>query len=143
VWTFQNDVTFWFGMVLCDNESYPEGTKVCTPNSDANIRVPPGPDHAGAAFPELQFYPPGLEGFGSCDKTRWCAAMTTASVPGFRGGCAWALSNDLPNQISNFGGEQAAWGPLLVTNYGFDTASTTSPAHPRPTPAHNPPTLTC
>ena len=32
-----------------------------------------------------------------------------------------ALSNDLPNQISNFGGEQAAWGPLLTTNYGFDT----------------------
>ena len=40
---------------------------------------------------------------------------------GLRGGCAWALSNDLPNQISNFGGEQAAWGPLLTTNYGFDT----------------------
>jgi len=44
-----------------------------------------------------------------------------ASVAGLRGGCAWALSNDLPNQISNFGGEQAAWGPLLTTNYGFDT----------------------
>jgi len=44
-----------------------------------------------------------------------------ASVPGLRGGCAWALSNDLPNQISNFGGEKAAWGPLLTVNYGFDT----------------------
>jgi hypothetical protein len=26
----------------------------------------------------------------------------------------------LPNQISNFGGEQAAWGPLELTDYGFD-----------------------
>ncbi len=30
------------------------------------------------------------------------------------------MSNDLPNQISNFGGEQAAWGPLELTDYGFD-----------------------
>jgi hypothetical protein len=34
--------------------------------------------------------------------------------------CAWALTNDIPGQISNFGGEQAAWGPLELTNYGFD-----------------------
>ena len=34
--------------------------------------------------------------------------------------CAWALTNDIPGQISNFGGEQAGWGPLELTNYGFD-----------------------
>ncbi len=34
--------------------------------------------------------------------------------------CAWGLTNDTPGQISNFGGEQAAWGPLELTNYGFD-----------------------
>jgi hypothetical protein len=34
------------------------------------------------------------------------------------GACAWTLSNDLPGQISNFGGEQAAWGPLERTDYG-------------------------
>jgi hypothetical protein len=34
--------------------------------------------------------------------------------------CAWGLTNDMPNQISNFGGEQAGWGPLETTNYGFD-----------------------
>ena len=80
VWTFQNDVTFWFGMTLCDNESYPEGTKACTPDSDSNIQVPPRADHAGAAFLEVQFYPPGLESFGSCDKARWCAALTIDSL---------------------------------------------------------------
>ena len=26
----------------------------------------------------------------------------------------------MPNQISNFGGEQAGWGPIELTNYGFD-----------------------
>lgn len=34
--------------------------------------------------------------------------------------CAWTPSNDLPNQITNFGGEQRAWGPLELTDYGFD-----------------------
>ena len=38
----------------------------------------------------------------------------------FEGGCAWTMSNDLPNQISNFGGEVSAWGPLELTDYGFD-----------------------
>jgi hypothetical protein len=33
-------------------------------------------------------------------------------------GCAYALSNDLPNQISNFGGMRKAWGHLEFTNYG-------------------------
>jgi len=80
VGTFQNEVTFWFGMTLCDNESYPEGTKVCTPNSDGNIQVPPQPNHAGAAFLEVQFYPPGREGFGSCDLKHWCAALTIDSL---------------------------------------------------------------
>ena len=42
--------------------------------------------------------------------------------PASLGSCAWGLSNDgLSNQLDNFGGEQAAWGPLEVTNYGFDT----------------------
>ena len=35
--------------------------------------------------------------------------------------CAWGLTNNIPRrQISNFGGEKAAWGPLELTNYGFD-----------------------
>jgi hypothetical protein len=41
VWTFQNDVTFWFGMVLCDNQSYPEGTKGLPPEQR--------PQHPGPA----------------------------------------------------------------------------------------------
>ena len=36
------------------------------------------------------------------------------------GACAWGLTNNMPHQLKNFGGEKAAWGPLERTNYGFD-----------------------
>jgi hypothetical protein len=70
----------WFGMVMCDNESYPEGTKVCHPNSDGNVQVPPRANHAGAAYMELQLYPPGFAPAISCDQTHWCAALTIDSL---------------------------------------------------------------
>ena len=49
---FQLTPAIWFGLTMCDNQSYPEGTKVCKPDSNSNIQVPPRPDHAGAAFTE-------------------------------------------------------------------------------------------
>ncbi len=74
--TFENQITFWFSMVLCDPNSFPQGA--CTPDSDTN-----NPNLAGSAILELQFSPPG---FGprdttgiSCDTTRWCAVLTIDS----------------------------------------------------------------
>ena len=89
-WNFQLRPTFWFGLTLCDTESAPEFTKVCTPDTDANDLVgldPAAPDyigkHPGNAFMELQFYGPGyvpqFEGFG-CTATQYCAAMTIDSL---------------------------------------------------------------
>ena len=81
---FQLTIAPWFGMTLCDNESYPEGNPVCT-TTDANIQVPPQPNHAGAAFVELQLYPPGYPPFIqkiSCDFKHWCAAMAIFSLQG-------------------------------------------------------------
>ncbi len=83
--------TFWFGMAMCDTQSYPEFTKTCTPDSDANIFDNPSPKapdyigrHPGTAFMELQFYPPGWvpeeQGGTSCDGTHWCAALTIDSL---------------------------------------------------------------
>src|SRR2546429_8526116 len=75
-WNFQLHPAFWFGMALCDTESYPEQVTGCTPDSDANIK--PLAQHPGTGFLELQFYPPGwVQQFdgSSCDPTRWCAAM--------------------------------------------------------------------
>src|SRR5712664_3996598 len=58
---------FWVGLALCDPNSNPFGA--CTPISDAN-----NPSTAGAAFLELQFYPPGSR-FGGCSDTQWCARL--------------------------------------------------------------------
>jgi hypothetical protein len=75
--------TIWYGMVMCDTQSYPNTVKTCTPDSNKNIRKAGNPDHPGAAYMELQFYPPGyvqqFDGF-SCSGTQWCVAMTIDSL---------------------------------------------------------------
>jgi hypothetical protein len=80
----------WYGMTLCDTTSYPEQVSTCTPDSNSNIVDPTvSPNHPGAAFLELQFYPPGwvqwptwavAVGTGSCDPTKWCAALNIDSL---------------------------------------------------------------
>jgi len=74
--SFQNFITFWFGMALCDPKSEPFGA--CVPNSDLN-----DPNTAGSAFLELQFYPPGqalAPALFSCDLVNWCAALNINSL---------------------------------------------------------------
>jgi hypothetical protein len=74
---------FWYGMAMCDTQSYPETVKKCVPDSNANISKPGSPYHAGTAYMELQFYPPGYvqqwNGF-SCSATKWCVALTIDSL---------------------------------------------------------------
>ena len=80
----------WFGMAMCDTQSYPEQKKTCPPDTDRNILDPTvSPRHVGEAFMELQFYPPGwvpwptwqvAVGASACDPTRWCAAMNIFSL---------------------------------------------------------------
>jgi hypothetical protein len=75
----------WFGMAVCDTQSYPEQVPTCKPDSDRNIVDPAAsPNHPGTGFTELQFYPPGwvpwptwavAVGASGCDPTRWCAAL--------------------------------------------------------------------
>jgi hypothetical protein len=80
-WNFELHPAFWFGMALCDTQSYPEQVSTCTPDSDTNIT--PLAKHAGTAFMELQFYPPGwVNQFNSqsCDVTRWCSALNIDSL---------------------------------------------------------------
>jgi hypothetical protein len=89
-YSFQLDGALWFGMALCDTQSYPEQVKFCPPDSDKNIVDPAvSPNHPGTAFTELQFYPPGwvewpafqiAVGAGSCDPTKWCAAMNVFTL---------------------------------------------------------------
>jgi hypothetical protein len=80
-WDFQLHPAFWFGMAMCDPESYPEVTQVCKPDSDSNIK--PMAQSPGVAFMEMQFYPPGWTAWPngvSCDASHWCAAMTIDSL---------------------------------------------------------------
>jgi hypothetical protein len=75
--SFQNFIAFWLSMTLCDPASMPFGD--CNPNSDVNAL------NAGAAFLELQFYPPGKPfffGSGQCPDGQWCAAMTIDELTG-------------------------------------------------------------
>jgi len=83
---FELSVAPWFGMALCDPQSFPQTP--CTPNSDRNApggRYPGG----GSAFTELQFYPPGFAPIvdaGSCDNVHWCAALLTFEFEATAGG---------------------------------------------------------
>ncbi len=81
---FQLHPAFWFGMAMCDTQSYPEQVSTCTPDSDSNIVNPAvSPNHPGTAFMEMQFYPPGWVPWpagNSCDATKWCAALNIDSL---------------------------------------------------------------
>ena len=95
-YNFQLHPAFWFGMAMCDTQSFPEQVSTCTPNSDSNIVDPAiSSQHPGTAFMEMQFYPPGWAPWpagNSCDATKWCAALNIDSlsvnpVAGTNGAC--------------------------------------------------------
>ena len=78
---FQLHPAFWFGMALCDTQSYPNAVSTCAPDSDSNIATLA--THPGAAFMELQFYPPGWAPAplgSSCDARRYCVAIASFSL---------------------------------------------------------------
>ena len=89
-WNFQQHPAFWFGMAMCDTQSFPEYTGNCRPDSDSNIAASTDPAskrfigrHPGAAFMEMQLYPPGWAPWPagvSCDASKWCAALTIDSL---------------------------------------------------------------
>lgn len=77
---FELSVAPWFSTVVCDPQSAPLTS--CTPRSDANAPKGNYPG-GGAAFVELQFYPPGFAPFVdsiSCDNTHWCSALNIDSL---------------------------------------------------------------
>ncbi len=77
---FELSVAPWFSMNVCDPNSFPQ--RPCRPESDANAPTATNPG-GGAAFVELQFYPPGFAPFAdniSCDNSHWCSALTIDSL---------------------------------------------------------------
>jgi hypothetical protein len=89
-YNFELNGALWFGLALCDTQSYPEQVSTCAPDSDSNIVDPAvSANHPGTAFMELQFYPPGWVpwptwavaiGASTCSPTQWCAALNVFSV---------------------------------------------------------------
>jgi hypothetical protein len=78
--TFELTIAPWLSTDVCDPQSTP--MLPCAPESDANAPNGSYPG-AGAAFVELQFYPPGFAPFSdsiSCDNTHWCSALTIDSL---------------------------------------------------------------
>ncbi len=79
--SYQDFITFWFGLAVCDNNSYPQQT--CFKDSNRNTGLGVNATDAGSAVMELQFYPPGFPNFFnavSCDAIHWCAAMNIDSL---------------------------------------------------------------
>jgi len=126
---FQLHPAFWFGMALCDSQSYPEFTATCNADTDANIFNSSDPasaqfigDHPGTAFMEMQFYPPGWAPWpagNSCAATQWCAALNIDS-----------LSQNSAGQLNN-ATCQAQVGTEYV-NFAFITRDGTPQAPPNP-----------
>jgi hypothetical protein len=117
-WDFQLHPAFWFGMALCNPDSYPNVTKTCQPDTDANIK--PLAQSAGQAFLELQFYPPGWFPT-SCTAKRWCVAMVI-----------WSLAQDPINGTVLNGSCTSQIGGLEYPNLAYLTKSgkPTGPANP-------------
>ena len=125
-YNFELHPAFWFGMALCDTQSYPEQVSTCTPDSDTNIVDPAiSPAHPGTAFMEMQFYPPGWVNWpagNSCDPTKWCAALNIDSLS----------QNPVTGQSQN--ATCQAHAGLEYVNFAFMTKSGT----PQPLSPPNP-----
>jgi hypothetical protein len=100
--TFELTIAPWFSTTVCDPDSTP--MLPCTPESDTNAPSGTYPG-AGAAFVELQFYPPGFAPFAdniSCDNTHWCSALTIDSLECYGSGNSIGTCNNDCTEPVNF-----------------------------------------
>jgi hypothetical protein len=121
----QLSVAPWFGLPMCDPDSYPQNP--CTPDSDSNLGGITNPADAGSAFMELQLYPPGYEPFvdsESCSVTKWCAALTIDSLE-----CSFQFATCNPNceEPTNFAFLQTDGVPAGPPSPQLADVSTFSP----------------
>jgi hypothetical protein len=128
-YNFELHPAFWFGMAMCDTQSYPNLVKTCTPDSDKNIVDPAiSPNHPGTAFMEMQFYPPGWAAWpagNSCDPTKWCAALNIDSLS----------ENPVTGQAQN--ATCSAHAGLEYVNFAFITLSGTPQPGSPPNPVNS------
>jgi hypothetical protein len=127
-YNFELHIAPWFGMTVCDTQSYPEQLSTCTPDSDTNISDPALTYRtAGQAYTELQFYPPGWAPWPagiSCDPTKWCAALNIDSLSENP-----VTGEDLNNTCANLVGVE-------YVNFAFVTLSGTPQPNSPPNPVN-------
>lgn len=142
-WNFQLRPAFWFGLTLCDSQSAPEFTNKCVADSDANVKNSHNPKsknylgrHAGNAYMELQFYPPGYvaEALGvSCAATQYCAALTIDSL---------SIDQNLTKDRQNTDClRNTFWAGFEPVNFAYVTTSGVSQAPADPVSLSNDPTM--
>jgi uncharacterized repeat protein (TIGR01451 family) len=103
--SFELYSTFWLGLALCDPNSNPFGP--CIATSDLN-----NPGTAGAAFLELQFYPPGP----NCSDTQWCVRLHINTLQNIN---AFQRTNCLePTTEAFVTTDGTPGGPLLLMSNG-------------------------
>jgi hypothetical protein len=104
-WSFMLHPAFWFGMIMCDDQSAPNPGAACAADSDKNIlhsTDPTSPNYfgntPGQGFMEMQFYPPNwgpvscTDANGNNDGT-WCAAL---NIDSFSSNSNTGIANNTP-----------------------------------------------
>jgi hypothetical protein len=121
IWNFQLHPAFWFGMAMCDTQSFPEfDQNTCNPDTDDNIFDSANPHskhfigkHPGTAFMEMQFYPPGWVASPQLiDPTNYFAALNIDSLG--QSGATGAFNNQAC--LNSVGGETVNFA--VITHNG-------------------------
>jgi hypothetical protein len=151
-WNFQEHITFWFSMQLCDDQGSPNPlgqqltghpTVPCKPDSDSNLYASTNKNDPhyfglgpGQGFMEMQFYPPGWAPWPagvSCTARQWCSAL---NIDTFQDNANTGTLNNT-DCLNAVGPEPVNFA--FLTNDGKATAPA-NPLHPEhfvPNPARN------
>jgi hypothetical protein len=124
---FELSVAPWFSTDVCDPHSAP--LLPCRPESDSNAPHGRYPG-AGAAFVELQFYPPGFAPFAdatSCNDAHWCSALNIDSLECQGTGIKVGPCNQRCFEPVNFGFVQRNGIPTGPPSPQLSDASTFTP----------------
>src|SRR5207245_2374950 len=108
--------------------SFPNFTKTCVPDTDDNIfDDPPSSSpkwighHPGAAYMEMQFYPPGWVNWpdhpSGCDPFNWCAAMAIFSYSHSLTQINNSACSDQPSNFAFITKTGVAQAPANPTNF--------------------------
>lgn len=113
-YNFELHAAFWFGMAMCDTQSYPELLSTCTPDSDKNIVDPALSCNRGTGI--------GCTLIPETDDGAAAVFYPFFSTRNMDGQCVWQLGNHIPGNINDFHQNQQ-YGTLLNLTYTNGTGT--------------------